>query len=55
MLILEAAGNDPLQAQPMEQELTGAWWNRYLVWRKEYAAYLEAQERKARRKSGKVK
>lgn len=49
MLILEAADNDPLQAQRIEAEVTETWWYRYLCWRKLYGEYLAEQGRKAKR------
>ena len=51
MLILEAADNDPLKAQHMENELSAAWWHRYMVYRKIYGDYMAAQERKQKRQA----
>lgn len=33
MKILEAAGNNPLLAQQMEDELSGEWWERWETYR----------------------
>ena len=51
MLILEAADHNPLEAQRMENELTAAWWHRYMMYRKLYGDYMNEQERKARRQA----
>jgi len=45
-LVLEAAGGNPLIAQNMEIELTGEWWERWMINR---SARMKADERKAKR------
>jgi hypothetical protein len=49
MLILEAADNNPMEAQRMENELSAAWWHRYMLYRKVYGDFMDEQERKQRR------
>jgi hypothetical protein len=46
LIVLEAAGFDPLRAQEMEEILTEEWWRRYYIYRVEYGKVLKERERK---------
>jgi len=51
MLVLEAAGYDPLRAQQMEAELSRDWWERYEVYHNAAAKVANEQQRKAEQQS----
>lgn len=48
VMVLEAAGDDPLRAQEMEGQLSQLWWDRWMVNRRFRA---EAQERERKRQA----
>lgn len=45
VMVLEAAGGDPLRAQEMEERLSQLWWDRWMTNRK-YRVQAEERERK---------
>ena len=51
LVLMDAAGGDPLKAMHMEAELSQEWFERYLVYRQELGRAAKAQE--ARLKRGK--
>lgn len=46
-MVLEAAGNDPLRAQEMEESLSQLWWDRWIVDRKHRTKAQERERKKA--------
>lgn len=45
VLILEAAGGDPLRAAELEDSVSQTWWERYMLYRQEKAK-ADREERK---------
>jgi len=45
VLMMDAAGHDPLRAQEIENGVSEIWWARWLAWRK---AYGDEEERRRR-------
>jgi hypothetical protein len=46
--VLEAAKGDPLRAQQIEKELTGYWWERWVLYQRESTKAEEERQRKAK-------
>jgi len=51
VVILDAADNDPLRAQEIEEGLSEFWWERYRIYRKEQSIAQQEEQRKAERQS----
>jgi len=51
VIILNAADNDPLRAQEIEEELSQYWWERYLIYRKEQSIAQQEEQRQVERQS----
>jgi len=47
VIILNAADNDPLRAQEIEEDLSQYWWERYLIYRKEQSIAQQEEQQSA--------